>query len=399
MNCTLKLLAIAAFHVWLLGSGAAVADDPFARWNTGVRVHPVAPQSERHSIHAYFNACPETPDGKFVLYYTSAAPEGEAGDIRILERSSGKETIVASDIVTEDAHRAACQQWAGGGKTIVYHDCRDGRWRVVAVDVATLKQTVLAEDRQVGFGSSQQPWIPVYGCHWNPGPHRDLELIHVETREIRKPVTVEQVVQEYGDWVQQKFGTKEISIFFPVLSPNGERVFFKLSRPSGGSEFRSKQASFRDGKVVYDLANNRFIRLIQQWGHPSWSADSKAIFEKGNVLSDVETGQSTRFARSSPSDHPSMSPDGHVFVTDADVSRRDFGKPGDWAIIVGDTKADRFVVVAQFNNTGGAKSWRRSHPHPTFSADGRRVYYNVSEGEWTRLFVAEQAAKTASAKP
>lgn len=78
-------------------------------------------------------------------------------------------------------------------------------------------------------------------------------------------------------------------------------------------------------------------------------------------------------------------------MTDADVSKRDFGKPGDWAIMVGDTQVDRFMVVAQFNNTGGATSWRRSHPHPAFSADGRRIYYNVSEGQWTRLFVAECA--------
>ena len=47
--------------------------------------------------------------------------------------------------------------------------------------------------------------------------------------------------------------------------------------------------------------------------------------------------------------------------------------------------------MAQFNNAGGAKSWRRSHPHPTFSADGHRIYYNVNDGDWTRLFVAECA--------
>jgi Tol biopolymer transport system component len=221
----------------------------------------------------------------------------------------------------------------------------------------------------------------------------------VETGEIRKPVTVEQVVQEYGNWVQQKFGTTDISIFFPVLSPDGSKVFFKLSRPSGGDDFRSKQASLREGKVVYDLADNHFIRLFVTWGHPSWDPHSKAIFEKGNILDDLATGSSVRFARSSPSNHPTLSPDGKVFVTDADVSRRDFGKPGDWAIVVGDTSTDRFVVVAQFNNTGGAKSWRRSHPHPAFSVDGRRIYYNVSEGDQTRLFVAESAVATASTRP
>lgn len=379
---------------WALASNASAESpqDPLAPWRSGAKIHAVAPEAGHHSIHSYFNTCPESPDGKYVLYYTSTTPEGETGDLRILERATGKETIIAANLTTEDAHRAACQQWVNGGKTIVYHDCRNGRWFVMAMDVATLKQRVLAEDRQLGFGASQHPWAPVYGCHWNPGTHKDLELIHVETGEIRKPVTVAQVVQEYGAWVEKKFGTKDISIFFPVLSPDGGKVFFKMARPSGGSEFRSSKASFRDGKVVYDLANKRFLRLIEQWGHPSWDPASKAIFEKGGVLADVETGLSKRYSPSSPSDHPTISPDGQIFVTDADVSKRDFGKEGDWAIVVGDTKADRFAVVAQFNNTGGAKSWRRSHPHPAFSADGRRIYYNVSEGNRTRLFVVECAA-------
>ena len=378
---------------------AAEVGDAIAPWQAGVQIHPVAPDVDGHTIHTYFNATPESPDGRYVLYFTSTKPDGEFGDIRIRERSSGKETILASDVTTEDAHRAACQQWVDAGRTVVYHDCRDGRWRVVAVDVASRKQTVLTEDRQAGFGSPQQPWVPIYGCHWKPGPRKDLELVHVETGQILEPVTVSQVVQEYGEWVQQKFGTTDISIFFPGLSPDGEKVFFKLSRPGGGDNFRSSQASYREGKVVYDLANGRFIRLLPQWGHPSWDPRSKAIFEKGNLLDDLETGQTTRFARSSPSNHPTLSPDGTIFVTDADVSRRDFGKPGDWAIIVGDTREDRFVVVAQFNNTGGAKSWRRSHPHPALSADGRRIYYNVSEGDWTRLFVAERAGSTSSVRP
>jgi hypothetical protein len=47
------------------------------------------------------------------------------------------------------------------------------------------------------------------------------------------------------------------------------------------------------------------------------------------------------------------------------------------------------VLLDRFHNDGGAKSWRRNHPHPAFSADGRRIYYNVSEGSYTTLMVAE----------
>jgi MFS family permease len=48
-------------------------------------------------------------------------------------------------------------------------------------------------------------------------------------------------------------------------------------------------------------------------------------------------------------------------------------------------------LATGFAQNGGAKSWRRNHPHPTFSADGQRIYYNVSDGPFTRLMVAERA--------
>ncbi|HSG69365.1 MAG TPA: hypothetical protein VLA12_03075, partial [Planctomycetaceae bacterium] len=287
------------------------------------------------------------------------------------------------------AHRAACQQWSNNGQTVVYHEFRDDRWFVMAADPATRETKVLAEDRQVCFGSPTSPWVPIYGCHWNPGQYRDLQLVHVETGEIKTIVTVKEVVAEYGDWIQQKFGTTDISIFFPIVSPDDKRVFFKLSHPSGGDDFRSKRASTREGCVVYDLEQSRFVRLFEKWGHPSWSPDGEAIFNIGNVSTDVITGKSQRFAPSCISNHPTLSPDGRTFVTDADVTKRNYGNPGDWAIAVGSTAKDDFVLLHVFGNTKGATSWRHNHPHPAFNPDGRRVYYNINESNWTTLMVAE----------
>jgi Tol biopolymer transport system component len=377
---------------WLLLGAwpCAASEDPMEPWRSGAWVHPVAPTTNRHVIHSYFNTCPESPDGKYVLYYTSGTPEGEEGDLRVLERATGKERIVATGIHTEDAHRVACQQWCNDGKTIAYHDCRDGRWFVIAIDLASGKEKILAEDRQIGYGSETQPWVPIYGCHWNPGPHRDLELVNVTTGEIRVAVTAAQVVQEYGDWMKTKLGSADLSIFFPILSPDGKKVFFKPNVPSYRGSFRGMDSSKRDGKIVFDLEKGKLVRLAESWGHPSWTPDSRGIMEKGNAVLNVETGKNApRFAPSCFSDHPSMSPDGKLFVTDADVTKRPYGKPGLWAIGVGPTQGDDYAVIYMFDNSHGATTWRHNHPHPHFSADGKRIYFNVNEGQWTQLMVAE----------
>lgn len=386
---TVRILMMCLLVV--LGGKAGAVDDPLGGWRGGANVHPVTSHTDRHVIHAYFNACPESPDGKYVLYYTSTTVEGEEGDLRVLERATGQERVIAQGIHAEDAHRAACQQWCNDGHTVAYHDCRDGRWFVVAIDVASGKETVLAEDHQIGFGSASQAWMPIYGCHWKPGPYRDLELVHVVTGEKRTVVTAAKVAEEYASFMQTKLGGTDISVFFPVMSPDGKKVFFKPNLPTNRDDYRGMDSSKRDGKIIVDLETGRLLRLVNSWGHPSWTPDSRGILEKGNGILNVETGaEAPRFAPSCFSDHPSLSDDGTLFVTDADVSKRPYGKPGMWGIAVGPTTGDDYAVIYLFDNAHGATSWRHNHPHPHFSADGQRIYFNVNQGKWTQLFVAEK---------
>ncbi len=355
----------------------------------GASVHPVAPASDRHSIHAYFNMCPESPDGKYVLYFSSTDKKGEKGDICILERATGKETTLASGIVTEDGHRVACQQWLDGGKKVVYHDFREGKTVVVCVDVATGQSKDLVEERLLGFGAPNTVWAPVYGYHWKQGAHRDIEFVNVETGEIRTVVKLTDVLEKYGTEVRKLVGEGEVSLFFPVVSPDGNRIMFKVAKGWGKDEFRTPQASTRQGKFVYDVSKKEFLKAYALWGHPAWTPDSNSIIEKGIVLEDVTKGTQKRYAVGSPSDHQSMSPDGKLYVADANISKRENGYPNEWGIIVGSLETNEFATIYRFKHADGASSWRPPHPHPNYSADGKRIYFNVSSDGWTRVYVAE----------
>jgi Tol biopolymer transport system component len=364
-------------------------DAPFAVWRDQVQVREALPAAAEHTIHAYFNTCPESPDGRWVLYYASKDVDADSGELRVLERATGMVTTLAHITKVEDAHRAACQQWVDGGRSIAYHDCRDGRWLVAAVDLATGKERIIAHDRQLGFGSPTLALLPLYGCHWNPGEHRDLELTDVRSGNIVSSVRIADVVTAHQAWIENIFSTTEgLSVFFPVLSPDGSKVFFKVAKGRGGIDFRGMSASRRDGKIVWDLTNEKPLCRFDFWGHPSWAPNSAGIFEKGNVLTTLADQQSQRFAKGSPSDHPSLSPDATLFVTDADLTKRE-GVAGVWGVIVGNASAEGYAIIHRFVNNQGTTSWRRSHPHPVFSADGRRIYFNVSAGSWTRLHVAE----------
>lgn len=361
------------------------------RWRHRVHIAPLLPTATAgHSIHSYFNTNPESPDGRHVLFYRSTAADADGGEICVIERASGTVRVLAQVVQIEDAHRAACQQWSDNGRCVTFHDRRDGRWQVLAVDLTGGPERMLAQDRQLGFGCPRDRRVPLYGCHWNPGVHRDLEMVDVRTGEIGIAASIGAVVATYRDWVQHEFGGEDgLSVFFPVVSPDGSRVFFKIAKGRGGDDFRGMDASHRQGKVVWDLVAGQPLRLFTTWGHPSWAPDGSAIFEKGNVLTRIADGSESRPAPGSPSDHPSISPDGQLFVTDCNLTNKPGGHAGEWCLAVGSMHGPDCIIVHRFASNGGATSWRRCHPHPVFSADGRRLYFNVSDGPWTSLHVAE----------
>lgn len=351
------------------------------------KVRPLSPQQNRHSIHSYFNTSPESPDGRWVVYYTSSTPDGHKGEVRILQRATGEERVLARDVTTEDAHRSACQQWISNGRRVVFHDYRDGHWVVVAVDIETRAQRVLARDRMVSWGQPQDNFVPIYGPHYDPKALRDLELLDVESGERRTVLTAGEVRNAYPDLVASQYGDRQFSIYFPVLSPNQQRVFFKLAAPDGG-DFRSDKASTRQLLFVYDLAAKRFLFGHKNWGHPAWHPNSREILNVGPVVIDSEAGtiKAVPGLPRFPGSHPSFSPSGQLFATDMKVSA-----DGRWGVAIGAVIGNHHEVIHTFDNSKGATSWRVSHPHPVFSPDGRRVYFNVNATQWTQLYVAERA--------
>ncbi len=371
----------------------AAADNPLAPWQAGVRIGPVSPVSDRHSIHTYYVANPESPDGRSILFFTSKHPAGYLGEVRIRDRATGKETVLAENVHTEDAHRVACQQWLSGGKRVAFHEVIDKRWRVVVVDVATLAKTVVAEDHQVGFGRPDGDLLPLYGCHWNPGAFRDLEVWDAKTGKVTTRAKIAEVEAKYGDWLAKEFMGKPCSIFFPVLSPDLKRVFFKIAAGHGGDNYMAKGASQRQGIVCYDFERAACIWQRGKWGHPGWTPDSHHIFEVGNITMDIDTPD-FKYTKlpgvpNLRGSHPSVSPDGKLMVTDG-LSEAAGGPPLEWGIMVADMNGGKWALLHSFVQSKGAQSWRRNDPHPAFSADGKRIYYNVSDGQFSRLFVAER---------
>jgi hypothetical protein len=368
--------------------------DVLAAWRTGVKIRPVLPDTVAHTIHTYFNVSPESPDGRYVLFYRSVEADAQHGELCIIERATGKETILARDVRVEDAHRAAAQQWVSNGKRVAFQNERNGEWFVSVVDLDTGKERVLAPGRLIGLTQANSDFIPVYGPHWKLGEHRDLEMVNVATGEMQTVLTNDAVRKAYPEYCQKVFGDRAISIFFPILSPDQTRVFFKLSAPLSGRA-QSADSSIREGLIGYSLSEKRFLFCHERWGHPFWHRDSKTIVQQHDLLINSDNGDTTRIPDLPDyyASHPSSSPDGKILLKDMAVPQPGVDRKK-WKIIgidLCDIRGKHELIIDQFDNSKGAKSWRVSHAHPVFSPDGKRIYYNMSSGDWTRLFVAERS--------
>jgi hypothetical protein len=107
----------------------------------------------------------------------------------------------------------------------------------------------------------------------------------------------------------------------------------------------------------------------------------------GNILLEADGHSTTRIP-----DVPTLwgKLDGRLLVQDG-LTESLGGPAGEWAVMVADLRGERFEIIHRFPGIRGARSWRGNHPHPVFSADGRRLYYNVNSGEFTQLYVAALA--------
>src|SRR5436305_14887091 len=120
-------MALPTLATPVAGGARPTEHDPLARWRQGVTIAPVSAVAAQHTIHAYYTACPESPDGSRVVFYASTTPEGYTGEIHVLDRRTGEETAPVRNDEVEDAHRAACQQWVSAVRPVAFHDVRDGR--------------------------------------------------------------------------------------------------------------------------------------------------------------------------------------------------------------------------------------------------------------------------------
>ena len=106
MRSARPTLALALAGMCSMGTVAAEphldANRQRMAWREAVKVSPVLPGARHHCVHPYGTASPESPDGRWVLFYASTAPDGHEGEVSIVERQTGRTRTLVRDVTVED---------------------------------------------------------------------------------------------------------------------------------------------------------------------------------------------------------------------------------------------------------------------------------------------------------
>lgn len=342
----------------------------------------------RNTVSAYFGEPVFDQTGRYLLYAGFNTLEEAAVVVRDMESGQEKEMARMPHV----SYHANAQRWVCADRGVYFVARHNGRsfpaiaWLDEPGRVQIFETLAGHSVRRVSADGRRG-----YGIGQAGGDGRTaIRRIHFESGQAETLWTADDIL----DALSEECSPRDIHWRFSHPVPNSAEtlLFVKFERPKPWT--RDPETDFPDWGtfLVLDLqsgAIRSFGKRIS--GHPYWMPDNQHILNikmpldgSGNrhlVVVDADTGEDRRLV-DQPIEgpgHPSVSPCGKWFVTDA------FTADGRAApIYVGPVAGGEVCEIARLPHAFGggddATAITRGQPHPVWSACGRRVAVNCNFG-------------------
>jgi len=371
------------------------------------------PSRFRHAVHAYYDVPAFDPSGKRLVY--TAFDDLSEPWIVVRDLAGDAECTIAP-AGGANYHVGAGAFWVLEGRRVLY-EARDAEGRVGPALVhpsATPDRPGSPEFIEGISGMSvRRPvdaagrWVTVYGAPTDSEVGPSIMLLDLAERRVEPVIDLDPVRAALP--ADERPSRSECFLNHPVMTPDGERMFFKLMRRRDGT---SQFVRF----FVYHRGEDRLQPIPDGiTGHPSWFADGRHILnvkrptpEDGSdnfhlIRIDSVTGEYDRLV-DTPIEgpgHPTPSPCGRFVVTDA------FTADGTRAMVyLIDLRrgAARELIRLDHAFCGGRGAGNapmtditRGQPHPLWSPRGTKILINFNHaGTYSGLYLLEDFLEPAS---
>ena len=336
------------------------------------------------AVHAYFDLCPESPDGSKAVYFEYTPGSPPMGRVMVATLDTAGQPIrhdPASDAISGSTHGGVDEQWvdndtvaysvrgSGGSETVVY-SVKDASSRRIPAGIRMFCPANGTGLTSTGGRRGGEP--TVLSMDFRTGAVRklftrgDALAIHPMKDRIKD---LDRIYFKHTKW------TDDGRRFMVVFTNEG------YTRPQGVIGVKS---------ILVADAGGTNLRYLTEFGHhPMWSHDGTYAYafefaEAGtlNLMAyPIDGRESYPILKGIRGWHASLSPDGKTLVTDVGQ----WEKPGRSAILLYDVATGKYEVLATFA-LSDASHETGIHPHPVWSRDGKRVYFNSAESGQPQVY-------------
>jgi hypothetical protein len=332
------------------------------------------------AVHAYYDLYPESPDGRRIVYSRFDGPIPGPVRVVVADRDGGPSRDVSA-VVEGIGHVGASPRWLSDTRISHYEapPSRGGH-RSCIIDLATGERETVEGALRMFSDVNQKAILQVSDRPENAPGGDALDCLDLTTGRRFRLLETEAAFGLHPDTVAGRIPRDQVSLTNPKWSPDGRRL---LAVFTNENRRRADDPTPRLKSIFTADADGSNLRFLGDFGdHPMWSPDGCYVYahcrgadgKRQLVAFDVDGGRRV-ILDDCPGIHSHLHPDGRRLACDA--MRRP--QAGLSQLILLDVQTGKRDVLATFehpqtDHTAGY------HIHPAWSRDGRRLYFNASEG-------------------
>lgn len=375
----------------------AQADPPLMRLGAhsgGYTIQQVS-AGNASAMHAYMDICPESPNGKRILYFEFEDRVPGWGRVVVANRD-GSEARYISDRIKGHSHDGARQQWIDDQR-VIYGIENQERSRVYDFTDKSTREVdgqigMVSEINGLGLTHNNYPPTKYGANEQKPAEVLLMDIQAGDTQVIMDKSRVRAMHPLQSLINAPKY--QNLDVFkHPKWSPDGSQFFWVyMIKKNVGSRKVVKSAILSNG----DGSQIRYVSEIGQ--HPMWNGPNSLLSyvrHDGFHHSDNPTAQDVMahpvdgspgkpIVKNAHGIHGSLSPDGKYFATDV----FDWPEPETHSVLLYDVESGDYRILARMRAETETKPGSM-HPHPSWSRDGKRIYFNGSDAGNRRLYAID----------